>query len=65
MKNKLKVKKSAVRRFKVTGTGKILHRAHASRHLKSVKSKRRLRAMKQTKEVLGKYRRNVQKMLGV
>lgn len=62
---KHKVKKSAVKRFKITKSGKILHRAAASRHLKTTKSKRRLRAMKRPKEVLGKYKRNIQKMLGI
>lgn len=64
MKKKQKSHKAAVKRFKITKSGKILHRAHASRHLKSVKSKRRLRSMKQTKIVVGKYKKNIRRMLG-
>ena len=43
---KMKTKKSAAKRFKVTGSGKIVHHQGGNRHLatrKSPKRKRRLR----------------------
>lgn len=43
MPNKLKSRKSAVKRFKLTAGGKLLHRGHGSRHLKSSKTKKQLR----------------------
>jgi large subunit ribosomal protein L35 len=62
---KAKTRKSAVKRFKVTKTGKLLHRGHGTKHLKSNKSKRRLRRMKATKEVTGVNMRKLKKMMSV
>jgi large subunit ribosomal protein L35 len=62
---KHKSRKSAVKRFKVTKSGKVLHRSHYLRHLRSKKSKRQLRALKQMKEVTGEYEKKIKKMLGV
>ncbi len=36
---KAKTRKIAVKRFKVTGTGKLVHRAQGRRHLRSAKNK--------------------------
>lgn len=63
-KNKQKTKKSVLKRFKITKKGKILHRAHGSRHLKSAKTKRRLRRQKILKKVVGSYARKVRMMIG-
>lgn len=65
MNNKLKTRKSAVKRFKVTATGKILHRGHGVRHLKSNKSNRRLRSQALMKEVKGRQKTKIKKMLGI
>ncbi len=65
MKTKNKTKKSAVKRFKVTGTGKILHRSHYARHLRTKKSQRQLRRLRLDKEVTGVYKAKIKKMLGV
>ncbi|MBP9815951.1 50S ribosomal protein L35 [Candidatus Woesebacteria bacterium] len=65
MKTKLKTRNAATKRFKVTGTGKILHRGHGVRHLKSNKSNRRLRAQKIMKEVFGVQKEKIKKMLGI
>jgi len=62
---KQKTHKSAVKRFKVTKSGKILHRSHYIRHLKSKKSKKRQRSLKQMKEVLGKYKKKISRMLAI
>ncbi len=64
-KQKQKTKKSAAKRFKVTKTGKVLHRQKGIRHLRAKKSKRRIRRMKQMKEVFGKYKKKILKMLGL
>ena len=40
---KLKTKKIAAKRFKVTGTGKLVHRVQGSRHIRRRKSKRQQR----------------------
>lgn len=61
---KQRTNKSAAKRFKVTKTGKVLHRSHYLRHLRAKKSKRRVRALKQMKEVGGAYKKKILKMLG-
>lgn len=40
---KLKTRKVAAKRFKVTGTGKLVHRVQGARHLRRKKSKRQQR----------------------
>ena len=62
---KQKSKKSLTRRFKITKTGKILRQQASRRHLKSKKSKRRLRRLTGTKEVTGFYAKKLKKVMGV
>jgi len=64
MKKKQKTRKSAAKRFKITKTGKVLHRQQGFRHLLSKKNKKWLRRKKKMKEVLGEYKNKVLKMLG-
>ncbi len=40
---KIKTRKVAAKRFKVTGTGKLVHRVQGARHIRRRKSKRRQR----------------------
>ena len=40
---KMKTKKIVRRRFKITKTGKVIHRAQGARHLRSKKNKARQR----------------------
>jgi large subunit ribosomal protein L35 len=50
---KIKTRKAAAKRFKVTGSGKILHRKSWKKHLlehKSSERKRRISGMKQVHE---------------
>ena len=63
-KNKLKIKKSISRRFKVTKTGKVLFRGSHVRHLRRKKKKGQVRAQKIPKEMNGKWKRKVKKLLG-
>ncbi|MCX7956079.1 MAG: 50S ribosomal protein L35 [Patescibacteria group bacterium] len=63
-KQKQKTKKSAVKRFKITKKGKVLHRSQGFRHLRSKKNKRWLRRAKQLKPVFGTLKQKLLKMLG-
>lgn len=65
MKNKIRTRKSAVKRFKVTGSGKILRRGHGVRHLRANKSNRRLRSQAIMQEVEGTAKSKIKKMLGI
>lgn len=46
--SKLKTKKSVAKRFKITGTGKVLHYGSGGAHLLSKKSSKRKRRIKQS-----------------
>jgi len=65
MKNKQRTRKGALKRFKITKTGKVLHRSHKIRHLRAVKSKNQVRRLKQMKELTGVHAKKVLKMLGL
>ena len=63
-KQKMKIRKSVSRRFKITGTGKLLFRGSHIRHLRRNKSKSNLRRQKVAHEVTGRWKRKIKKMLG-
>ncbi len=63
--NKAKSRKSATRRFKVTGTGKIVRRVAFSRHLRRNKSKAQLRKYKTGVVVGGKIGRRVRRLMAL
>uniref|UniRef100_UPI00404AAC36 50S ribosomal protein L35 n=1 Tax=Cephaloticoccus sp. TaxID=1985742 RepID=UPI00404AAC36 len=44
-----KTKKSVAKRFKLTGTGKLLHRSPGTRHLASTKSSKQKRRLGKAK----------------
>ncbi len=52
-KNKMKTKKAASKRLKVTGSGKIMRRQTGQGHLLSKKSSHRKRRLSDDKEVRG------------
>lgn len=60
-----KVRKSALKRFKVTKTGKVLfgHQNHS--HLMSKKSKRRQRRQKEPGHLVGAFAKKVKQMLAL
>jgi large subunit ribosomal protein L35 len=62
-KQKIKTKKGVLKRFKITKSGKVLHRSHYLRHKRSGKGKRRIRRLKQMKSVEGVYKKKIKKML--
>jgi large subunit ribosomal protein L35 len=51
---KLKTKKSVVKRFKITGTGKVMHYCAGGSHLLSKKSSKRKRRIKKAKVLKNK-----------
>lgn len=61
---KHKTRKSAVKRFKITKKGKVLHRSHYLRHLRSKKGKKRIRRLKAMKQTVGIHAKKIKKMLG-
>ena len=62
---KLKTRKSLIKRFKITKTGKILRRQASRRHLKAGKSKKRLRNLKRIIELKGYYTKKIRKAAGI
>lgn len=62
---KMKIKGAAKKRFKITGTGKILRRKAAGSHLLEKKSKARKRTYAKRFEVASGDKRNVKKILGI
>ncbi|MBP7876165.1 50S ribosomal protein L35 [Candidatus Woesebacteria bacterium] len=62
---KQKTRKGASKRFKITGTGKVMRRHQNSRHLRRKKSKKAMRNYRTLVEVTGKMARKVKRMLGL
>ncbi|KKU56080.1 50S ribosomal protein L35 [Candidatus Amesbacteria bacterium RIFCSPHIGHO2_02_FULL_48_21] len=62
---KQKTRKSAVRRFKITGSGKILRRVSFGRHLKRNKSASQKRGYRRHLVVTGKIARRVKRLMAI
>jgi large subunit ribosomal protein L35 len=62
---KQKTRKGAKRRFKITGSGKVMRRVQNQRHLRRKKSKKARRNYRRMVEVKGKWARKVKRMLGI
>ena len=62
---KMKTKSSAKKKFKVTGTGKILSRPAMRSHNLEKKSSKRKRGFRKDREVTGGDRSAIKKMLGM
>lgn len=60
---KLKTKKAAKKRFRLTSTGKILRKGGLSSHLKKHKSSRRLRSQLEPKEVAAADKIKIKRLL--
>lgn len=56
---KMKTRRSAKKRFKVTGTGRMMHRAVGMGHLRSKKTRRRKRRLSKDTELRGGYKRQM------
>jgi large subunit ribosomal protein L35 len=64
-KYKQKTRKGAAKRFKITGTGKVMRRNQNMRHLRRKKSKRAIREYRVPVEVKGKFARKIKQMMGI
>lgn len=62
---KQKTRKGVAKRFKITGTGKVLRRSQNMRHLRRKKSKKAIRAYRKPVEMTGKWARKIKRMLGL
>jgi large subunit ribosomal protein L35 len=62
---KQKTRKSAMRRFKITGTGKVMRRVSFGRHLRSTKTGRQKRRFHNIKLVTGKVARRVRRLMAI
>ena len=62
---KQKTRRGASRRFKITGSGKVMRRVQNQRHLQRNKSKKGKRNYRILVEVEGKWARKVKRMLGM
>ena len=61
---KQKTRKSVVKRFRVTKTGKVMRRRSFARHLNEKKSSSRKRALKRTVQTKKAYAKRIKKALG-
>jgi large subunit ribosomal protein L35 len=62
---KRKTSKSAAKRFKVTGTGKILRRHSHARHILTKKPRKRVRKLTSSALVSSADKRHVKRMLNI
>lgn len=62
---KQKTKKSAAKRFKVTGTGKLMRRHSHARHILTKKPRKRMRKLVSTAPVSKADSPRVRKMLNI
>ncbi len=65
MKQKQKTSRSAAKRFKVTGTGKILRRHSHARHILTKKPRKRVRKLVDSALVSKPDSRRVKRMLNI
>ena len=65
VKTKQRTHKGASKRFKITASGKVLHRRHGARHLISNKSKSAVRRLRRMSEVEGAFAKKIKKLLAV
>jgi large subunit ribosomal protein L35 len=62
---KMKTDKGAAKRFKITGTGKIMRRRAFKNHILEKKAPARLRRLSREAEVSGGDAKQIRKMLGL
>jgi large subunit ribosomal protein L35 len=61
---KMKTHRGAAKRFKVTGSGKVLRRKQYRSHLLEKKPSKRTRRLARPAEVVGADKKKVQRLLG-
>lgn len=62
---KQKTRKSVSKRFKITKTGKVLHRSAFARHLRRKKSASQLRRQNKLSQMIGPRARRIKRMLAL
>lgn len=62
---KMKTKKAVAKRVKVTGTGKVRRHRPLTSHLKSRKSPKRIRQLRQSREVSKAFSRQAKALMGL
>ena len=62
-KSKMKTKKAAAKRFKITGSGKVMHRQSGMNHLLSKKSARRKRRLSLDAQLRNKDAANAKRLV--
>lgn len=62
---KQKTRKSFAKRFKVTASGKVIHRAQGMRHLRRKKSKSTIRGYNVPRVITGKFAKRIKRALGL
>jgi large subunit ribosomal protein L35 len=65
VKQKLKTRKAAAKRFSVTGSGKLRRRSNFARHILTKKSSKRKRQLGRSKPVSKADEKSVREMLGL
>ena len=61
---KMKTHRGAAKRFKITGTGRILRRKAFRAHLLEKKASKRTRRLARPSELLGGDKKHVERLLG-
>ena len=62
---KQKTRSGVAKRFKITGTGKVMRRSQNMRHIRRNKSKKAIRAYRKPIQVTGKWAKKIKRMLGL
>ncbi len=62
---KQKTRKIVTKRFKITGSGKIMRRTQNMRHLRRNKSAKQIRRYRLYHEVTGTLAKQIRRMLGI
>jgi large subunit ribosomal protein L35 len=62
---KQRTRSGVAKRFKITGTGKVMRRSQNMRHRRRIKSKKAIRAYRKPVQVKGKWARKIKRMLGL
>lgn len=61
--SKQKTSRAALKRFKITATGKVMRRSQNMRHIMRHKSKKAMRAGRVPKVVTGKFAKKIKQLL--
>ena len=60
---KMKTKKSAAKRFKITGSGKIVHHRSGHRHLATKKTTKRKRQLRKVTNLSSAMNKRIKKLI--